>query len=123
MSRHLPISAQFGDAFLGAQHRLCGRRPQGANRFRPDGGKLPEQKLAANLHLIRLRRAIFRGPALHHVADVDVVPRDDNSFLLRGAVDHLRKKLSGPSDKRQSLRVLISPRAFSHEHQPGLFIA
>jgi hypothetical protein len=37
--------------------------------------------------------------------------------------DHLREELSGPADERQSLLVLVGPRAFTYKHKPRLFIA
>jgi hypothetical protein len=36
--------------------------------------------------------------------------------------DHLREQLTGPADERQSLLVLVGPRAFAYKHQPRLFI-
>jgi hypothetical protein len=37
--------------------------------------------------------------------------------------DHLREELSGPADERQSLLVLVGPRAFTYKHKPRLCIA
>src|SRR3984957_1844840 len=66
----VPFSTQTGNAVFGVEHRLGSRRSKQADRFGFDGLKLPVQELPADLHFVRLRRAILGRPALHHVADV-----------------------------------------------------
>ena len=97
--------------------------PEQADRFRFDGLKLPVQELAADFHLVRLRRAILRRPALHHVADVDVGAFDRNAFLGRRAFDHLREQLARAADEREPLRVFIGAGAFADKHQSRLLVA
>src|SRR5882724_1565972 len=118
-----PFSTKFHDAFLGAQQRLYGSGTEGADSFGLYDLKLPEQKLAADFHLVRLGGAIFRRAALDHVAYVDIVALDGNALLVGSAFNHLREKLSGPADERQPLLVLVGPRAFAYKHQFRLLVA
>src|SRR4029077_8400421 len=60
---------------------------------------------------------------LHHVANVDIRALDRNALFLGGSFNHLREKLSGPADERQSLLVLVGPRAFPYKHQFRLLIS
>ena len=85
--------------------------------------KLAVKKLAANFHLVGLGRAVFGWAALDDVADVNVGARERDAFLVGGALDHLREQLAGPADERQTLRILVRPRAFPHKHQFRLLVA
>ena len=96
---------------------------ESADGLRADDGKLPVQELAADLHLIGFRSAIFRRPALHHVADIDVFAEDFDAFLFRRVFDHLCEQLPGAADERDALRVLIGARTFADEDQRRFGIA
>src|SRR5260221_10828433 len=117
-----PFSTKLHDAFLGAKQRFHGDGTEGANRPGADHFKLAVKKLAADFHFVRLRRAIFRRAALDHVAYVDILALDGNALFLGRSFNHLREKLSGPADERQSLLVLVGPRAFAYKHQFRLLV-
>ena len=118
-----PLAAHLGDAFLAAGERARGGAAQRADGLRTDRDKLAVEELAADLHLVRLGRAVPGRTALHHIADVDVGARERDAFLLGGALDHLREQLSGAPDERDALRVFIGAGAFADEHQRGLLVA
>src|SRR5258708_33985987 len=117
-----PFSSKLHDAFLGAKQRFHCNGPEGANRLGVDCLKLAVKKLAADFHFVRLRRAIFGRAALDHVAYVDILALDGNALFLGRSFNHLREKLSGPADERQSLLVLVGPRAFAYKHQFRLLV-
>ena len=119
----MPFSAQSRDAFLGSEQRFGRGAAQRADGFGPDGLKLAVEELAADFHLVGLRRAVLGRAALHDVADVDVGALERDAFLARGALDHLREQLAGAADEREALLVLIGARAFADEHQLGLLVA
>ncbi len=112
----MPFSAQTGHAFFGAEQRLGRGASQRADGFRLDRLQLAEKKLAADLHLVGFRRAVFRRAALHHVADVNIGAFQRDAFFSGCPFNHLRQKLSGSADERQPLRVLVCPRAFPDKH-------
>src|SRR5262249_58888021 len=58
-----------------------------------------------------------RWPALHHVADVDLVA----GVAHRG--DHLREELAGGPDEGDALVVVLGARSFADEHQARLGIS
>src|SRR5579884_3976190 len=113
----LPVAAQPHDSLLGSEQSLCGRPAQRANGFGPDRQELAEQKLAADLHLIGLRRAVAGRTALDDIADINVFAAQRNPFLLRRVLDHLREKLPGAPYKRNALLVFIGPRAFADKNE------
>jgi hypothetical protein len=119
----MPLTAQLRDAFLGIQQRVhcCGTERTDCFRF--DGHQLAEEKLPADLHLIGLRCAVVRWPALHDVADIHVRAADGNSLLGRGVFDHLRQQLAGTADERKTLLVFIGARSFADKHEWRLLIA
>src|SRR6202162_957181 len=118
-----PSSAQPHDAVLGAEDGFGGGGTQGADCLRPDHLKLAEQELPANLHFVGLGCPVLRRAALDYVADVNLLTLQRDALFGGGSFDHLREKLSCPADERQSLLVLVGPRAFTYKHQPRLCIA
>jgi len=118
-----PLAAQFRDAFLLPGDGPRRRAAQRANRLRPDRHQLPVQKLSANFHLVRLRSAVARRPALHHIADVNIVAGQRDAFFLRRPFNHLRQQLPGSPHKRKSLRVFVRARSFAHKHQRRVLAA
>ena len=113
----VPFAARFRDAFFVIQQSLHGSCAQNANGSWLEWSSTGGKKLAANFHLVGQRRAIFRRPALHHVADVNVGAPDRDAFFGGGVLDHLRKKLTRAADKGQALLVFIGARTFAHENQ------
>ena len=95
--REIPATArEVAKSIASRPERLKGDRAQANNRLRLDHRKLPEKKRRARRHLILFRRAIFRRPALHHVADVNV-------FALQShGLDHLRQQFSRAAHERQA---------------------
>ncbi len=75
------MPARFGDAFFGVEKSLHRGCAQHANGFGLNRHQLAEQKLSADFHFIGLRRAVFRRPAFHHIADVDVGALELNAFF------------------------------------------
>src|ERR1035438_10366995 len=118
-----PFSTQSRDAIFGSEDGFSRSGTHGTDRFGPNGFELAEEKLPADFHLIRLRRAVLRRPALDHIADVDIRAFERDAFFLGRPFNHLGEELSGPADERQSLRVLVGPWAFAYKHQFRLFIA
>src|SRR5208283_4695744 len=68
----IELAADFGDAFLDAQHGADGGRAQAANQARLDGFNLAIEEGRAGIHFILFRRAISRWAALDDVEDVNV---------------------------------------------------
>src|SRR5690348_8040456 len=104
-----PLPAQPRNGLLLAINRLKGNRAEAYDGFGIDDRELPVQKRRAGFHFVRLRRAIFRRTALHHVADVNVFTLEAHRF------DHLREQFSRAADERQSLNIFIAPRPFADE--------
>jgi hypothetical protein len=93
---------------------LSSGRAQAADQARADRLELAEEERRASFHLVALRRAITRRPALHDVADVNVLALDADKLK------HPVEQLSGASHKRESLLIFVSARAFADEHQFGV---
>src|ERR1700743_1536103 len=86
----MPLTPEFRNTVPPAQQRFGSGRTQGADRSRLNCQKLTEEELAADFHLIRLGRTVFRRSALDHIADIDICPLERNALFRRGALDHLR---------------------------------
>ena len=84
---------------------------------------MPEDERPADFHLVGERCAVLRWPALHHIADVNILAADGDSLFRRGAVDHLREKLPGAPDERQPLFILVCAGAFPDHDELGPGIA
>ncbi len=110
-AEYKPLSAQPRNRLLLAINRLKSNRAEAHDGFGIDDRKLPVQKWRAGFHFVRLRRAIFRRTAFHHVADVNVFALEAHRF------DHLREQFSGAPHERQSLNIFVAPRPFADEHQ------
>src|ERR1017187_4275308 len=119
----IPVAAHAGDAFLAVSQVFRRGRAERADGLGANGQQLAREELAADLHLVRLRRAVFRRAAFHHVADVDILAQQRNAFFFRGAFDHLRQQLARAADERDTLRVFIRARTFAYEDQFGLLVA
>ena len=103
--------------FIRADKRLRSAIPQAHDNFRADNVKLAHKERRACFNLIFFRQTIFRRPALDHIGDVHILPRQAHGF------DHLRQQLARAAHKWQPLHVFIAPRAFAHEHQVGARVA
>src|SRR5579863_7518526 len=119
----IPVAPQPGDAFPASQQRAGRSGPKRADCLGADDRELAEEELAADLHFIRLGRAVFRGPALHHVTNVNILALERYAFTLGRALDHLCEQLARTPDKREALHVFIGTRAFSHEDQARLRVS
>src|SRR5690242_7300315 len=97
-----PLAAHFGNALLATGQSAGGGAAEGADRLRVNYRELPVKELAARLHFARFRGAVIGWPALHDVANVDVLAKDVDAFLLGGALDHLRQELAGAADERNA---------------------
>ena len=77
---------------------------------------LLEQVGAAGLDLERLGVAIARRPALQHVGDENVLPREADAF------QQLVEELARAADERQALAVLFGSRRLADEHHIGVSV-
>src|SRR5580698_2430196 len=118
----IPFSAQPRDAFLAEQSFGRGAT-QYANRFGTNREQLAIQELPADFHFVRLGRAIFGRPALHHIANVDIGAFDRDAFFRCRTFNHLREQLSRAADERQTLLIFVGAGALADEHEPGLLVA
>ena len=116
----IPVAAHPRDAFLAAEQRLGRSRAERADRLGTNRGELAGQEFAAGLHLGGLWCAILRRPALHDVADIDVLALQRNPLAARRILDHLCEELSGAAHERDALRVFIRARPFADKHQSRL---
>src|SRR5690606_30604208 len=82
--------------------------------FRLDHGDLAKDERPARSGLVRLRLAISRRAAAVDVADRNLLTLEAHRD------DDVGKQFPGPSDKRESLLVLIGSRGLADEHQIGL---
>src|SRR5262249_38853050 len=110
-------AAQPGDRRVRAEEGLRGELAEGHDDRRANRVQLCLEERLAGLDLVRLGIAVPRRPALHHVADVDLVAR----VAHRG--DHLGEELAGGPDEGNALVVLLGSGALSHEDQARLRIA
>src|SRR5438874_911696 len=100
-----PLAAHLRNALLMAGEGTRSDTAESADGLGADDRKLPVQELAANLHFIEFRVTILRRPALHHIADINVLAEDFDAFFLRRVFDHLGEQLPGTADERDTLRV------------------
>ena len=111
-----PLAAEARDALRGLQKRLRGAGPEATDHFRANRVELAKQIGRAGGDFVVLGQAIFRRPAFHDVADVDVLAAQTHRL------DHLREQFSGAADERFALNIFVVPRAFTDEHELGLRI-
>ncbi len=76
----MPVAAQLGNRHIAFEQRLHRKLAQADDNFRLDQVDLPFQKWFTRRHFVGLGIAIFRRPALHHVADVNVLALDADAF-------------------------------------------
>ena len=110
-------AAQLGDALLGLEQQLGG---EVAERDDDRGSMKLELRLEvrpAGLDLDRLRVAVARRAALHHVGDVHVVAGEAD------ALDQLVSSCPARPDERLALQVLLLARALADEHQVRVRLA
>src|ERR1700733_8311616 len=119
----VPFSAQPRHAFGSPEQRFRRGATERTDRLWFDSLKLPVKELPADLHFVGLRRAILRGPALHHVADINVGALDREALFRPLAFDHLREQLSRAADEWQTLLIFIGAWALTNKHQPRLLVA
>jgi hypothetical protein len=81
-----------------------------------DSLDLFKEKRITVLNLFELWIPILGGTAFDNVCDVDLLP------LKMDGLKNLSQELPCLSYKRPSLDVLFIPRAFTNDHQFGLFI-
>ena len=72
------------------------------------------QERRAGRDLLRLGVAVSRGPALHDVADVDLLARETHRL------EHLREELARAADEGLALLVLLLARPLADEHEARL---
>src|SRR5256885_16872913 len=99
------------NAAIGLQKSLRGDTSEADDYFWCDGVNLAKQKGRADFHFVFFPRAIFGGPAFHHVADINV-------FALQAhGLNHLVQQFSCTANERQTLYVFIPPGSFANENQ------
>ncbi len=102
-----PLPAELRNPARSFQKRFRGDGAQAHDHLWPDHINLPQQIRRTRGHFIRLWRAIFRRPAFHDIADVNVFALQAHRF------DHLRQQFAGAADKRDvpaDLRRRPAPR-------------
>ena len=107
-----PLSAEPGDRRIGPEQRLRRELPEGDDDLGPDRVQLRLEEGLAGLDLVRLGVAVARRPALHDVADVDLVA----AVAHRG--DHLRQELARRR-RRRGCPGCPPPRPGPRPRRPG----
>jgi hypothetical protein len=105
----LPAAAKARDALARPEEALHRRRPERDDHLRLESHELLLQVRHAREHLLGLRLAVVRRPALHDVADVDLVAVETHR------ADHLVEQLARLADERKALLVLVGAGPLSHE--------
>ena len=104
------------DAEILPDQRHGGDPAQTDDELRIDQGNLPIQPGTAGGHLGRLRIAVVRRPALHHVRNINPAPVE---------VDHLQhrvEKLPRGADKGNALQVFLLSGPLADEHEIGMLV-
>src|SRR5439155_9917487 len=78
-----PLAAKLRDAAIGLQQRFGGSGAEAHNYLWSDDVNLTQEKWRASLDFVFFRLTVLRWPALHDVADIDVIALQAHGF------DHL----------------------------------
>ncbi len=113
----VPAAAQRAERRIGIQHGLRRHPTEKTDDAGPEQRQLPLEPDVAGLNLLRLRVAIVRRPAFDGVHDIDLI-----AIQTEGG-EHAIQKLSGASDKGQSLAVLLLAGRLADEHEIRMRVA
>lgn len=107
----MPMASELANPPGGSQQGLRCGLAEGYDHFGLNNAKLRFEVGPAGGYLVRSRRAVLRRATLDDVADEYLISRKAHRL------DHFREQLACPANKRESLRILIGPRAFAHEDE------
>src|ERR1043166_9709312 len=110
------MPAYVADRHLCIEQILRSGRTEDDDHFWTNDRDLSQEKRLAYDRLVRFRCTISRRPAAVYIANANILASQPD------ALDDLRQKLPGPSDKRLALRVLIGTRSLAYKHQIGIEI-
>jgi hypothetical protein len=116
LTKFIEFSTESGNLGVSFEKGLGCKGPQGAYDLGPDRLNLLQEKRITGLNLFELWVPILRGTAFDDVCDVDLFP------LKMDGLKNLGQELPCLSYERPSLNVLFIPRAFTNDHQFGLFV-
>src|ERR1700691_1800231 len=106
-----PFAAKARDALGGLEKGLRGATAEAADYFRLDHGELAHEKGRAGDDFVLFRQAVFRGAALHHIADIDILAAQAHGL------DHLSEQFSGATDEWLALKIFVAPGALANENK------
>ena len=119
-----PCSAETGDGgFLGAEQAFHGGGAESDNDHGGDDRDLGAKIGKAGFHFVACGFSVSAGfgghigPTFQNIRDVDLFAAEFHSG------EHFGEKLSGESDERFTLFILIGTGSFPDEHEAGLRIA
>jgi hypothetical protein len=116
-SKLVKFSTESGNLGVSFEKGLGCKCPQGAYNLGLDRLNLIKEKRITELDLFELWIPILRGTTFDDVCDVNLFP------LKMDGLKNLSQELPCLSYKRPSLNVLFIPRAFTNDHQFGLFVS
>ena len=108
---------QKGDRNICFEQGMGGKGPQGTDRFRSDGLKLPDQERFTGFNLLRFGIPVAGWPAFQDVADVNILS------LQPHGNDYPRQQLPCFTDKRPSLHIFVCSGRFADKDKAGMTIS
>ena len=106
-------AAQLRERHVGAEQVLRRDSPDRDDQRRRHEFDLALEVVAAAARLLGARIAVAGRPALEHVGDVDVLPREAEGL------QHRRQQLARAADERLALPVLLGAGRLADEHPAG----
>ncbi|HWH76107.1 MAG TPA: hypothetical protein VNT76_02005, partial [Candidatus Binatus sp.] len=114
----MPVTAQLGDRDIAFKQRLHGKFAQANDNFGLDQINLFFEERFTSRHFIRLGITILRRTAFNHIANINVLAFDADTFG-----NDVGQQLSSAADEWFTLQIFVAPRAFTDKHQLGIRIA